>query len=61
MEDLKKMIKERGLTVAEVCQKFNFKRATYFRMLKGKRELSEVERLGLESLPKVRGRKRKQK
>ena len=50
------LLKRIDLPREEIQRLGNFSRATYFKILNGTRPLSELERLGLETLPKKKGR-----
>lgn len=55
--DIKQLLKDHGLTRDEVCRLGNFSRWTLHRIITGTRVLSELERMGIESLPKKGARK----
>ena len=60
-DDIKQILRERGLTQDQVCKLGNFSRMTMHRILKGSRPMSILELLGLKSLPKTPGPKPKVK
>lgn len=49
-----------GLTIQGICKKLNISKNQYYRIVSGKAELSEVELVGLDSMPKKRGPKKKE-
>jgi len=48
-----------GMTVVELLKATDWSQSTYDRISKGQRQLTQLERRGLDSMPRKRGRKRK--
>jgi len=60
MTNLTHILKERGLSRRDLERLGSFSERTVRRIMAGTRKLSEIERRGLESLPKKRGPKPKE-
>ena len=56
-DTVKRLLKERGLSRRDLERLGSFSERTVRRIMAGTRKLSEIERRGLESLPKKRGPK----
>ena len=52
----REMLKRVDASIEMICELGNFSRTTYFEILKGARKLSQLEIIGIQSLPKRRGK-----